>query len=195
MQILHNLNQYRISLASASPRRQELLRMLGLQFDIMKGVDVDESYPEDMPSEDVAAYISRKKAEAYLSLIDDNQLIITADTVVINDGFVLGKPTDNDTAIDMLHALADHTHKVVTGVTIATKQRQATFDATTDVTFGPLTDYEIEYYVTNFAPLDKAGAYGIQEWIGGIAVRGINGSYYNVMGLPIHRLYTELKKF
>ncbi len=195
MQILGNLNNYKILLASASPRRQELLHMLGLHFDVMHSKNVDESYPDDLPVDDVASYISQKKADAYLPLINDNQLLITADTVVINDGFVLGKPADNDEAIDMLHALADHTHKVITGVTIATRQRQITFDAVTEVTFGPLSDEEIESYVMNFSPLDKAGAYGIQEWIGCIAVRNINGSYYNVMGLPIHRLYTELKRF
>lgn len=195
MQILSNLNEYKLLLASASPRRQELLRMLGVQFDIVQGINVDESYPENMPADDVAAYLSRKKAEAYLPHIEDNQLLITADTIVINDSFVLGKPADNDSAIDMLHALADNTHKVITGVTIATTQHQTTFDAVTEVTFGPLSDDEIEYYVSNFAPFDKAGAYGIQEWIGCIAVRSINGSYYNVMGLPVHRLYTELKKF
>lgn len=188
-------NNYKIMLASASPRRQELLRMLGLDFELLLGKEVDESYPDTLPVEDVAAFLSRKKAEAYLPLLNSDQLLITADTVVINDGFVLGKPTDADEAIDMLHALADHTHRVITGVTIATTNCQTTFDATTEVTFGPLTDEEINNYVNEFNPLDKAGAYGIQEWIGCIAVRSINGSFYNVMGLPIHRLYMELKNF
>ncbi len=193
MKVLNN--NYKIMLASASPRRQELLRMLGLDFELLLGKEVDECYPDTLPVEDVAAFLSRKKAEAYLPSLNSDQLLITADTVVINDGFVLGKPTDADEAIDMLHALADHTHRVITGVTIATTNRQTTFDATTEVTFGPLTDEEINNYVTEFNPLDKAGAYGIQEWIGCIAVRCINGSFYNVMGLPIHRLYMELKTF
>lgn len=193
MKVLNN--NYKIMLASASPRRQELLRMLGLDIELLLGKEVDESYPYSLPVEDVAAYLSRKKAEAYLPSLNSDQLLITADTVVINDGFVLGKPADADEAIDMLHALADHTHRVITGVTIATTNRQTTFDATTEVTFGPLTDEEINNYVTEFNPLDKAGAYGIQEWIGCIAVRSINGSFYNVMGLPIHRLYMELKNF
>ncbi len=193
MKSLENISGYKVRLASASPRRRELLGMLGVEFSIATGIDVDESYPHTLAVEDVAAYISAKKAAAYKSDMADDELIITADTVVINNGEVLGKPRDNAEAVEMLKALSGHTHKVITGVTITTIEKQMTFSAVTEVEFAELSDVEIQEYVETFKPLDKAGAYGIQEWIGCIGVKGINGSYYNVMGLPLHRLYTELK--
>ena len=188
-------SKYDILLASASPRRRELLTMLGLNFTIATGKDVDESYDESMPADEVAQYLSLKKADAYRCDLADNQLLITADTVVINDGKILGKPIDRQEAIAMIKSLSGHQHKVVTGVTISTTARQSSFSVETLVEFAQLTDHEIEHYVDTYKPMDKAGAYGIQEWIGCIGVKNINGSFYNVMGLPLHRLYTELKEF
>lgn len=195
MKSLSHLRRYRILLASASPRRRELLERLSLNFEIAGGREVDESYPDEMLVDDVAAYLSRKKADAYKIDIADDELVITADTVVINNGAVLGKPQSATEAIEMLRSLSGHTHKVITGVTITTQQKQVSFSAITEVEFATLDDIEIADYVETFKPLDKAGAYGIQEWIGCIGVKNINGSFYNVMGLPLHRLYSELKSF
>lgn len=195
MKSLSHLRRYRVLLASASPRRRELLERLSVDFEIAGGREVDESYPDEMPVDDVAAYLSRKKADAYKIDIADDELVITADTVVINNGAVLGKPQSATEAIEMLRSLSGHTHKVITGVTITTRQKQVTFSAVTEVEFATLDDVEIADYVETFKPLDKAGAYGIQEWIGCIGVKNINGSFYNVMGLPLHRLYSELKQF
>ncbi len=192
---LKNLSRYRILLASHSPRRRELLQMLGIDFEIAANIEVDESYPDDMPAHDVAVYLSEKKAEAHRAVMQPDQLIITADTVVINNGAVLGKPHSEENAREMLNDLSGHTHEVVTGVTISTSTKQVTFCACTKVEFAPLSTYEIDFYVSHYKPLDKAGAYGIQEWIGAVGIKGIEGSYYNVMGLPVHRLYTELLKF
>lgn len=194
MNPLENLDKYEIILASGSPRRKQLLADLNIDFKVITLPDVDESYPADIPTEDIAMYISKKKGEVYRKLIVDNQLIITADTIVVNEGIVLGKPKDRNSAYDMIKSLSGKTHKVITGVTIITRPETTTFSATTEVEFAPLSDDEIEYYINTFAPFDKAGAYGIQEWIGCIGVKYITGSYYNVMGLPLHRLYTELKK-
>ena len=195
MKPLENLKKYRVLLASNSPRRRELLAGLGVQFEVCALSDVDESYPHDMEPEMISQYISQKKGEAYKSLIADHELIITSDTIVLLDGKVYGKPADEAEACRMLAELSDRTHRVITGVTINTVQRMSSFHVTTDVTFAPLSADEIEYYVANFRPLDKAGAYGIQEWIGSVGVRGINGSFYNVMGLPVQRLYEELKSY
>ncbi len=195
MKSLSHLRRYRVLLASASPRRRELLERLSVDFEIAVGWEVDESYPDEMPVDDVAVYLSRKKADAYKIDMADDELVITADTVVINNGAVLGKPQSATEAIEMLRSLSGHTHKVITGVTITTRQKQVTFSAVTEVEFATLDDIEIADYVETFKPLDKAGAYGIQEWIGCIGVKNINGSFYNVMGLPLHRLYSELKSF
>ena len=175
MKPLENLSKYEVLLASNSPRRRELLGDLGVM--------------------EVAAYISRVKADAYAKTISASQLIITADTVVVCDGAVLGKPEDKADAVAMLKRLSGKVHYVVTGVTITTATRKETFSAVSEVEFAELEDDEIEYYVETYLPLDKAGAYGIQEWIGCMGVRRISGSFYNVMGLPLQRLYTELKKF
>ncbi len=185
----------KIILASASPRRRELLASLGVDFRVASGREVNEVYPEDMSAEEVAPYLSRLKAEAYRTDLAADELLITADTVVILDGIVLGKPADLDDARRMLRSLSGRTHKVITGVTVADSERMETIAAVTSVTFADLSDDEINYYVERYRPLDKAGAYGIQEWIGCIGVREIDGSYYNVMGLPLHRLYTLLRDF
>lgn len=184
---------YKIILASGSPRRRELLGLLGFNFTVAPSIEVKESYPSEILAEDVAPYLSRLKAEAYRKTIKNCELMITADTVVISPaGEVLGKPSSLDDARRMLHSLSGHTHKVVTGVCAFTKDIFETTSAVTEVDFAPLSDEEIDYYVNTFRPLDKAGAYGIQEWIGAIGVSGIRGSFYNVMGLPLQRLYSLL---
>ena len=191
---LQNLNNYKILLASASPRRRELLSQIYPDFEIAPSIEVDEVYPSSMPAVDVAPHLSQLKANAYKSLITDNQLIITADTVVINNNVVLGKPSSKSDAIEMLKVLSGKSHNVITGVTITTASRQTTFSVNTEVEFSTLELKEISWYVDKYMPLDKAGAYGIQEWIGCIGVKKINGSFYNVMGLPLHKLYNELKQ-
>ena len=195
MNPLDNLEKYHIILASNSPRRRELLAGLGIDFEVKTLSGIDESYPCDLNSDMIAQYISQKKAEAYKSLIVDNEMVITSDTIVLLDGKVYGKPADEADACRMLGDLSGCTHKVITGVCINTRERSCAFHVVTEVEFAPLSSDEIEYYVTHFKPLDKAGAYGIQEWIGSVAVRAINGSFYNVMGLPVQRLYAELKSF
>lgn len=192
---LQNLDNYKILLASASPRRRELLSQIYPDFEIAPSIEVDEVYPSSMAAVDVAPHLSQIKANAYKSLITDNQLIITADTVVINNNAVLGKPSSKSEAIEMLGLLSGKRHNVITGVTITTASRQTTFSANTEVEFSTLDRNEISWYVDKYMPLDKAGAYGIQEWIGCIGVKKINGSFYNVMGLPLHKLYNELKTF
>lgn len=194
-QSLRLVEGYKVILASNSPRRKELLGALGIPFEVRTLQGIDESYPERLAGEEIALYISGKKAEAYLSTIADNELVITADTIVYDAGQVLGKPASREEAIAMLHQLSGHAHEVITGVTIATKQKTVRFASVSQVHFSTLTDEEITYYVDHFKPYDKAGAYGIQEWIGHVAVTHIEGSYFNVMGLPVQRLYTELKKF
>lgn len=182
----------RLLLASASPRRRELLGSLGFDVSIVRLKDVDESYPSGIPAEEVSPYISRKKALAYGHGFAEGEVLVTADTVVIDRDRVLGKPADAGEAAGMLAALSGHTHKVVTGVTLATADDTITFSETTEVDFAELTSGEIDFYVKNYRPFDKAGAYGIQEWIGYIGIRGIRGDYYNVMGLPLRRLYETL---
>ena len=186
---------YKIILASNSPRRQELLKGLDIEFTIKVLPDIDESYPEDMAKMDVAEYIAHKKSQAYQKHIADNELVITADTMVICGEEILGKPVDAADAARMLHLLSGRTHQVVTGVCLTTKNKQKKFSVITDVTFAPLTDEEIDFYIQNYKPFDKAGAYGIQEWIGYVGVRELRGSYFNVMGFPVHRIYQELKNF
>lgn len=185
----------KILLASGSPRRRELLAMIAPDFAVAPGRDVDESYPSDIPAEKVAEYLSKVKADAYIDLLADDEIIITADTVVIIDGRILGKPAGRDDAVAMLRSLSGRRHKVVTGVTVTARDRSISFDETTVVEFAPLSDDEIDAYVDTFRPYDKAGAYGIQEWIGAVGIKGIEGCYYNVMGLPVHTLYHRLKEF
>ena len=186
---------YRIILASNSPRRKELLGGLGIDFEVRTLQDIDESYPDTLKGEEIPMYISGKKAEAYKRTMADDEMIITADTIVYDNGKVLGKPKDRGETIQMLRELSGHAHEVITGVSIVTKEKTTQFASTSKVTFAALTDEEIAYYVDTYKPYDKAGAYGIQEWIGYVAVTRIEGSYFNVMGLPIQRLYTELKQF
>jgi len=190
--MLENLKKYRIILASNSPRRRELLAGLGLDFEVRVLPDIEEDYPAQLPVQQIAEYIACEKAAAYRQLMAPDDLIITADTIVVAEGEVMGKPTDADDARRMLRKLSGCAHQVITGVCLTTVGRQRHFSVITDVTFKALTDAEIDYYVANYRPFDKAGAYGIQEWIGYIGVTGLNGSYFNVMGLPVQRIYTEL---
>lgn len=189
------LCQKKITLASNSPRRKELLAGLGLPFEVRVLQGIDESYPDDLPVSDVALYIAGKKADAYRSVLQPDELIITADTVVIVDNEILGKPVDEADAERMLRLISGRTHQVTTGVCLLSSERESRFAVTTDVTFKQLSIDEIRYYITHYQPFDKAGAYGIQEWIGYIGVTGLHGSYYNVMGLPVQRIYTELQEF
>lgn len=193
--MLENLKKYHILLASKSPRRRELLSELRIPFNCIALGGIDESYPEDMPAEEVPLYIANRKADAYKKNIRDNEMIITADTLVIKGNRIYGKPKDTAEAIEMIRDLSDCVHQVISGVCIVTADRRTSFTCETDVKFGKISDEEANYYVENYMPLDKAGAYGIQEWIGCVAVESISGSFYNVMGLPIHRLYQELKYF
>lgn len=185
---------YHIILASNSPRRRELLSGLGLDYEVRTLPGIDESYPDTLQGEEIPVYISSKKASAYLDALKNNELLITADTIVWLDGRVLGKPADEDEARQMLRDISGKTHQVITGVTLATTTFQKSFASVSQVTFASLTEEEISYYVTHYHPMDKAGSYGVQEWIGFIGVERIEGSYFNVMGLPVQRLYNELKK-
>ncbi len=193
--MLDNLNKYRIVLASNSPRRRELLSGLGISYEVRVLPDVEESYPAALPVGEIAEYIAREKAEAYKSVMTDDELLITADTVVVCKGEVMGKPVDEADARRMLHKLSGCTHQVTTGVCLTTTGAHRSFSVTTNVSFKNLSDEEIDYYVANYHPMDKAGAYGIQEWIGYIGVTGLEGSYFNVMGLPVQRIYKELCAF
>lgn len=188
------LADVKVVLASNSPRRRELLGMILPEFYIAESKDVDESYPADMEAEQVPVYLSQIKAEAYRPDLEPGELLITADTVVIVDGKILGKPSGYDDAVAMIKMLAGRTHRVVTGVTLSSIDCSLSFSDSTDVTFRRLGDEEIREYVQRYKPFDKAGAYGIQEWIGGAGIRGMNGCFYNVMGLPLSALYEELKK-
>lgn len=192
--MLDNIRKYRVILASNSPRRKELLAGLGIDFTVRTLQGIDESYPEDLKGEEIPKYISGQKAKAYKESMADDELIITADTIVYVDGEVLGKPTDVTDAQRMFHLMSGRKHEVITGVSIVTKEKTVQFATTTNVTFDTLTDEEIDYYIEMYKPFDKAGAYGIQEWIGYIGISGIEGSYFNVVGLPVQRLYKELKK-
>lgn len=192
---LENLDKFCVVLASGSPRRKELLGLLDLSFTVDTSHSVDEKVPQGMPARDVPGYLSRLKADAFPLSEADGRLVITADTVVILDGEVLGKPRDEEDAKAMLRRLSGRVQTVVTGVTVRTSERCESFCAESKVEFAELADAEIDYYVDRYKPLDKAGAYGIQEWIGAAAIRGISGSFYNVMGLPVHRLYDVLKSF
>lgn len=192
--MLENLSHYDILLASNSPRRRELLAGLGIQYQVVSLPEIDESYPPSLQGSEIPQYISRQKADAYKALMTPRTLLITADTIVWLNGKVYGKPSDTDDARKMLRELSGNTHTVITGVAITTTETQRVFAVESEVTFDNLSDEEIDYYVNNYKPLDKAGAYGIQEWIGYIGVTGLKGSYFNVMGLPIQRLYNELKQ-
>lgn len=190
--MLDNLKKYHIILASNSPRRKELLTGLGVEYEVRTLPDIDESYPSSLQGADIPLYIAREKADAYRSLLQPGELMITADTIVWLEGRVLGKPRDREDAMQMLRDMSGRTHEVFTGVCITTTEGQRSFAARTEVRFAVLTEAEIAYYVDTYCPMDKAGAYGVQEWIGYIGVENISGSYYNIMGLPVQRLYREL---
>ena len=192
---MKNLLPHKIILASNSPRRKELLAGLDVDFSVRVIPDIDESYPAELPTAQIAEYISKKKARAYQQQMATDELVITADTVVILGQQVMGKPKDADEACAMLRLLSGQTHQVITGVTLTTTERTVSFSVETDVTFKTLSDDEINYYVEKYRPFDKAGAYGIQEWIGHIGVTGLKGSFYNVMGLPVQRIYEALRTF
>lgn len=187
------MRPYRWILGSQSPRRKELLATLGHPFEIRTIEGHSEAYPDTLPLEEVPFYLSQLKAEQLLPTLQADELLITADTVVLLDGQILGKPHDLDDARRMLHRLSGRQHKVVSGVSLSTIDWQISFSSHTLVTFAQLTDSEIDHYVARYQPLDKAGAYGIQEWIGYIGVSHIEGSFYNVMGLPVQRLYRVLQ--
>ena len=190
--MLDNLKKYKVILASNSPRRKELLSGLGVDYEIRTLPDVDESYPDTLRGADIPLYIAKEKANAYRNMLQSGELMITADTIVWLDGKVLGKPKDREDALCMLRDMSGRTHEVFTGVCITTTEWQRSFSAQTEVSFSKLSEEEIIYYVDKFQPMDKAGAYGVQEWIGFIGVENISGSYYNIMGLPVQRLYKEL---
>ena len=192
--MLDNLKKYKVILASNSPRRKELLAGLGVDYEVRTLPDVDESYPETLQGADIPLYIAKEKADAYVAMMQPGELMITADTIVWLDGKVLGKPQDKEDALQMLRTMSGRTHEVFTGVCITTTDWQRSFTAQTEVRFATLSEDEIIYYVDNFKPMDKAGAYGVQEWIGFIGVENISGSYYNIMGLPVQKLYRELLK-
>ena len=193
--MLENLAAYRIILGSNSPRRRELLAGLDLSFDVHVIPGLEENYPDSLQPQEIPVFLSKQKAEAYLSTLEDQVLLITADTIVWNETEVIGKPKDREDAIRMLRSLSGHEHQVVTGVCLTTTKKQETFSVVSSVRFASLTDEEIIYYVDKYKPFDKAGAYGIQEWIGYVGVESISGGFYNVMGLPVQRLYQELKRF
>ena len=192
--MLDNLEKYTVILASGSPRRRELMAGLGVNYEVRILPDVDESYPDTLQGEEIPLYIAKEKADAYIPMMQPDELIITADTIVWLDGKVLGKPRDREDALQMLRTMSGRTHEVFTGVCITTTDWQRSFTAQTEVRFATLSEDEIIYYVDNFKPMDKAGAYGVQEWIGFIGVENISGSYYNIMGLPVQKLYRELLK-
>ncbi len=194
--LLHEkLRPYRLLLASQSPRRRELISGCGLPFEVAPRYDCEEIYPADLAAEEVPLYLSQLKSRAYPAPLGEKEILLTADTVVILDGEVLGKPRNREDALCMLRRLGGRRHTVVSGVTLRSPHRMRTFDARTSVWLRQLEEEEIAYYVDTFHPFDKAGSYGIQEWIGYAAIERIEGSFYNVMGLPIQKVYTELNKF
>jgi septum formation protein len=192
--IIDLLNNKRIILASQSPRRQQLLRDMGLKFDVVIK-EYDESYPEGLEGKEIARYIASEKAQTFKSEISDNEIVITADTIVWCNKKVLGKPLDYIDSIRIINEISGNTHEVITGVSVLSSVKEITFSVSTKVTFETLSEEEIHYYVDTFKPYDKAGAYGIQEWIGLIACSHIDGSYFNVVGLPVQQLYKELQSF
>lgn len=189
------ITNYKVLLASNSPRRKELLQGIDIDFEIKVLPDIDESYPASLPVEKVAEFIAEKKASSYTNNLKEDELLITADTVVILDGAIFGKPNNKEEANAMLTALSGKAHRVISGVCLATLEKQISFSVTSEVLFSELSNEEIEYYINRYSPFDKAGSYGIQEWIGYIGVEHLSGSYFNIMGLPIQRLYRELKNF
>lgn len=191
--MLNNLGKYDVVLGSNSPRRRELLNDMGVNFRVEAIKGIDESYPANLPVEEIPVYLARIKAQGHP--LQENELLITADTIVVLDDAVLGKPAGEADAHRMLRALSGRDHRVISGVCVTTRDRTEAFSDTSIVRFDELTDEEIDYYIEHYRPLDKAGAYGIQEWIGNIGISGISGDFYNVMGLPTRKLYQVLKTF
>jgi septum formation protein len=192
--VIDRLNEYKIILASRSPRRQQLLHDLGLKFDVVVK-DYDETFPSGLTGEEIARYIAYRKAASFENEIPENAIVIAADTIVWCNEKVLGKPVNKEDAFAILKEISGNTHDVITGVSLRSKSKEITFSESTKVTFEPFSEEETEYYIENYKPYDKAGAYGIQEWIGIIACSHIDGSYFNVVGLPVQRLYKELIEF
>jgi septum formation protein len=188
------LNKYRIILASRSPRRQQLLQETGLKFDVIIK-DYDETWPDGLNGEEIARFVAHGKALSFINEISKSDLVIAADTVVWCNNKVLGKPADYEDAVRILNEISGNTHEVITGVSLFSLNKEVNFSETTKVSFNTLTAEEISFYIDTFKPFDKAGAYGIQEWIGIIGCSRIEGSYFNVMGLPVERLYRELQNF
>lgn len=189
-----DLKGYKLVLASQSPRRRELLKGLDVEFTTCS-VDADESFPAELKGADAVQYICKAKADAYKPFLEDKTIAITADTVVILDENIIGKPKSYDEAFSMIRSLSGRVHEVITAVCIFSKEKCEEFYASTEVHFSEIADEEIEYYINKYKPFDKAGSYGVQEWIGYIGIEKIVGSYFNVMGLPVKRLYDELKTF
>jgi len=194
MTLLKVLENYKIILGSQSPRRQYLLKELGVKFDVKLKQMSEEIYPEDLQREEIPLYLAEEKAEAFDNEVDENTIVITADTIVWKDGEVLQKPENEKEAYKILKKLSGSKHQVYTAVCIRMKEKKHAFYSLTDVHFKTLTDKEIKYYIEKYEPYDKAGAYGIQEWLGYIGVEKIEGSFFNVMGLPVQKLYVEFKE-
>ncbi|MBR5282412.1 MAG: septum formation protein Maf [Alistipes sp.] len=194
--LLHDkLKSYRLILASQSPRRRQLLGDAGIEFELAPRYECEECYPDSLLAVEVAEYLSRLKSEAYPEPLGEGDILLTADTIVVACDKVLGKPEDREDAIETIKMLSGRQHEVITGVTLRSATRKVSFSSHSKVNFRDLNDEEIAYYVDTYKPMDKAGAYGIQEWIGYVGIEGIEGSFYNVMGLPVQRLYCELDKF
>jgi septum formation protein len=191
---IRSLDKYQLILASKSPRRQQMLRELGLKFEVAE-LDYEEIIPENLNGEESALFLAREKANPFRHRVSGNEIVITADTIVWCNGKALGKPADYADAVNMLNELSGNTHEVITGVNLLSSWKEVSFSECTKVTFEKLTDEEIAYYIEEFKPYDKAGAYGIQEWIGLAACTKIDGSYFNVVGLPVQKLYKELQNF
>lgn len=193
--MLENLKKYNIILGSNSPRRKTLLAGLDIAFEVKTIPDIDESFPDNLSPEEIPLFIAANKAAAFRPGMHPNELLITADTVVVVGDKIIGKPTDKDDAVRILKLLSGREHRVITGVYLVTKDKSSCFSVVSTVSFAKLQEEEINYYLEKYSPYDKAGSYGIQEWIGYIGVESINGSFYNVMGLPVQRLYRELQQF
>tara|TARA_B110000263_G_scaffold51560_1_gene43147 strand:+ start:335 stop:916 length:582 start_codon:yes stop_codon:yes gene_type:complete len=192
--MLKNLDKYNIILASNSPRRKEILKDMGIKFEV-RASNIDENITSNLAAKDVPIFLAQKKSEVLRNRLKENEILITADTVVLYNNEIITKPTNYKNAREILKKLSNKKHEVITGVCLSNKDKTSLFASKTDVTFNKLSDYEIDLYIKIFKPYDKAGSYGIQEWIGLIGVKKINGSYTNVVGLPSSRLYQELNKF
>ena len=193
--MFNNLDKYHVILASQSPRRKELLEKLGIDFEVRTLPDIPEDYPDGLSGKDIALFIATQKARHYRAMMAEKDLVITADTIVCVDEKVLGKPKDAQEAADMLRMLSGRSHQVITAFTVSTLHTMKADSVTTNVRFAQLSDEVIDYYVSHFKPFDKAGAYGIQEWIGCVGVESIEGSFFNVVGLPVQRLSSVLLTF